>query len=153
MTTAAIPRRARIWFEVERHDRWQAVTWIAFAAIVIAVVMAVIGLPPIDFHTPLHYAGIMDPLCGGTRAIRLAAKGDWVASWRFNPVGIPLLIVCVLLAGRALVGWTTRRWVTLRIRWTRRGKLFAWLVVVAFLIALEINQQAHVGLLTSQASH
>lgn len=115
------------------------------------MVMAIIGLPPVDLHMPPHYAGIMDPLCGGTRAIRLAAMGDWGASWRYNPIGIPLLIVCVILVVRAAIGWLSGRWLTLRIRWTRRGKQIAWLLVAAAVIALEINQQAHVELLMSHA--
>lgn len=145
-----MPGGRRVWVEVEKRDRWQPATWLAVAAAVIAVLMAIFGLPPIDLHMPPHYFGIMDPLCGGTRAIRLAAMGDWGASWRYNPIGIPLLVVLVALVARAAVGWITGRWVTLRVRWTRRGKAIAWVVVAVLVVALEINQQAHVDLLMSR---
>lgn len=150
MTTESALRRARVWVEVERRDRWQPVTWIATVAAVIAVVMAIVGLPPVDLHMPQHHAGIMDPLCGGTRAVRLAALGDWAQSWRYNPIGIPVLIVCVLLVQRALVGWVSGRWVSLRVRWTRRGKCLAWIVAAVLVVLLEINQQAHAELLMSR---
>lgn len=151
MSAQVIPTPPRVWFEVEHSDRWRAVTWLAIAAAAIALVMAIVGLPPVDLHMPPHYAGIMDPLCGGTRAIRLAALGHWSESWRYNPIGIPLLIICVILVVRAAIGWLFGRWLTLRIHWTRRGKQIAWLLVAVAVIALEINQQAHVELLMSHA--
>jgi hypothetical protein len=36
-------------------------TWLALAGLVGAIVLAIVGLPSIDIHGPLHYAGIMDP--------------------------------------------------------------------------------------------
>lgn len=146
-----MPCPPSISLKVERSDRWQPVTWLAFAAGIIAVTMVIIGLPPFDLHLPPHHAGIMDPFCGGTRAIRLAAMGNWAESWRYNPIGVPLFIVCVMLMVRAVVGWISGRWVTLRIHWTRRGKVIAWLLGAALVIALEINQQAHAELLMSSA--
>ena len=150
MTTATLHSPPSIWFEVERRDRWRVMTWSAVAIAAIAVTMAVIGLPAFDAHTPLHHAGIMDPGCGGTRAIRLAAMGNWPASWQYNPVGIPLFVGCGLLILRAVIGWVSGRWLSLRIAWTHRGKVIAWTVFVVAVIALEINQQSHAALLVSR---
>jgi len=40
------------------------------AAIVLlgATALRIADVPDVDLHGPLHYLGIMDPLCGGTRA-------------------------------------------------------------------------------------
>lgn len=152
MTTSAevkAPRRVRV--EVDRRDRWRSLTWLAVAAVLIAFALALFGLPPVDLHAPPHYAGYMDPFCGGTRAIRLAAMGDWQASWRYNPIGVPLFLAFVLVIVRAAVGWTTGRWVTVRIDWTRRGRAAAWLVLIVLLIVLDINQQLHADLLMSDS--
>ena len=54
----------------------------------IAVAMAIYGLPAVDLHPPLHRLGIMDPLCGGTRAARYAAQGRFEDAWTYNPLGI-----------------------------------------------------------------
>ncbi|MEI6622525.1 MAG: DUF2752 domain-containing protein [Actinomycetes bacterium] len=143
-------RPPSIWFEVEQRDRWWPTTLLAIAVVAIAVAMAVIGLPSADTHTPLHHMGIMDPGCGGTRAIRLAAMGQWTESWRYNPIGIPLFVGCVVVILRAAVGWVSGRWLTLRISWTHRGKVVGWIVLVATIVALEINQQSNAALLMSR---
>lgn len=152
MIAATSHRPPSISLKVERSDRWQPVTWLALAFGVAAVAMAIIGLPSVDLHMPPHHAGIMDPMCGGTRAVRFAAMGNWSESWRYNPIGIPFLVTVVLLILRAVVGWLSGRWLTIRIRWTGRGKLIAWLLLAAVVIALEINQQSNAALLMSQAA-
>jgi hypothetical protein len=51
-----------VWEPVDRH-RWAGL--LAVAGLAAGGAMAIFGLPPVDLHGPLHYAGIMDPLCGG----------------------------------------------------------------------------------------
>ena len=70
----------------------------------------VLGLPPIDLHGPLHWVGIMDPLCGGTRAARYTAIGQWGQAWHYNPLGIVTVLAVGLLLLRGAVGVTTGRW-------------------------------------------
>ncbi|MCX7869889.1 MAG: DUF2752 domain-containing protein, partial [Terrimicrobiaceae bacterium] len=55
---------------------------------------------PCAFHA---ITGLPCGFCGGTRALRLAASGEWEASLRMNPVALPaagagLLASAVLLA-------------------------------------------------------
>jgi hypothetical protein len=50
------------------HDRVHDLTIVVSAGLLVAATLAVFGLPPVDIHGPTHYVGIMDPLCGMTRA-------------------------------------------------------------------------------------
>lgn len=120
------------------------------AGLAVAAVMARAGLPPVDLHGPLHRFGVMDPLCGGTRAVRLAAMGSWSESWRYNPVGVPIVLGASALVSRAAVGWATGRWVVASVGWTSRRRWAAGAVLGLALAVLDINQQAHATLLLSR---
>lgn len=109
------------------------------------VALRLFGLPPIDLHSPLHSVGIMDPLCGGTRAAVALGEGNLALAWRYNPL-VPLLWVAIAaLSARWWFGYATGRWLTLDI--TNR-RAFA-LVVGALVLALWLNQQANAELLMS----
>jgi hypothetical protein len=81
--------------------RWQdhdALAWAApFAGMGLAagMAMALLGLPPVDIHGPLHYLGVMDPLCGMTRGVRLFCLGQVSEAVRYNPAA-PLLVLGAL---------------------------------------------------------
>lgn len=52
-------------------------------------------------HSVLHFHGVMDPLCGATRAVCLPAlRGDLGTSWQYNPIGAPLVALSMLLLAR-----------------------------------------------------
>ena len=70
------------------RDGHRGVTCLAALGATTAVAIAIFGLPGIDLHPPLHRLGIMDPLCGGTRAARYAAQGQLAEAWTYNPLGI-----------------------------------------------------------------
>lgn len=107
--------------------------------------LAVIGIPSADLHGPLHYLGIMDPLCGATRAMYLSVHGNLRQAMSYNP-GAPILLAAAgIVVLRAAVGAASRRWLT--ITFSRRSA--AVLLGVA-LVALEVNQQSHAALLTSR---
>ncbi|MDP4014640.1 MAG: DUF2752 domain-containing protein [Candidatus Nanopelagicales bacterium] len=147
MTVPSDTRTRRVWLSLEDHDAWTGFTWFALGGLLLAVAMAIFGLPPLDMHGPLHAAGYMDPLCGGTRAVRLAAMGDFAESWRYNPIGIPVVLTGAVLVVRGAFGLISGRWPSMHIRWTRRGKWIAVAVVIALIVALEVNQQSHAELL------
>lgn len=114
------------------------VAWVAIGAVG-AVAMARFGLPPVALHGPLHNVGVMDPLCGMTRAVRLLARGDLVNAWRYNP-GVYLLAVgAVAVVVRWWVGTTTGRWARLRMRPA------GWVLLVVTIVVLDVNQQLHVA--------
>ncbi|NHA01275.1 DUF2752 domain-containing protein [Nocardioides sp. W3-2-3] len=125
--------------------RW--VTIVGVIGFASAAAMASFGLPPVDLHGPLHRMGIMDPLCGGTRAARLTAQGNLGAAWRYNPLGIVTTVAAGLAAARLLLGLTARRWVNVSIFWTPRTKRIALVVVLVLLTALEVRQQGRADLL------
>jgi hypothetical protein len=96
-------------------------------------------------HGPLHHVGIMDPLCGGTRAAFLLARGEWGAAWTYNPVVFPLAVAAALLLLRTVLGVVSGQWVNVRVS---RRRLLVVLLVLA-LVALELRQQFHADLLTA----
>ena len=108
-------------------------------------VLRVVGVPHVDTHGPLHRLGIMDPLCGGTRATYLLASGDLSAAAEYNPVVFPLAVLALLAAARLICGITSGIWLQLKVPSRARWPLF-----VAFVIAvgvLEVRQQMHADLL------
>ncbi len=132
---------------VERRDRHGWVTLLAVAGVVIAAAMAVFGLPPVDLHGPLHRVGIMDPLCGGTRAARFTAQGNLVQAWRYNPLGIITVLGAAAAVLRAVFGGATRRWVNARMSWTPKRRRIAITLAIVLVILLEVRQQTRADLL------
>ena len=105
--------------------------------------MALFGLPPIDVHGPLHRVGVMDPLCGMTRAARLLALGDLREAARYNPASLVLPIGVVAVSARWAVGRATGRWLTLHPLGSRA---LASTMAVGVAV-LWVRQQTMVGLL------
>lgn len=101
------------------------------------------GLPPWDIHGPTHYVGIMDPLCGMTRAVRYAATGRLRLAWRYNPGAFVLAASALAATVRFVAGASTGKWLMVRL-----GSKWAWVAVGSImLVALEFNQQRHAALL------
>jgi hypothetical protein len=128
---------------VRRRDTHPAWTRIALAGMVIGAVLAVFGLPHANLHGPLHYVGVMDPLCGGTRSVYLTLHGRLHEAIRYNPAGPLLVIAAAAVLIRAAIGRLSGYWVSVRVP---RGLLIG--VGIIAVIALEVNQQLDVGLLT-----
>jgi hypothetical protein len=127
----------------EREDRHPTLAPLAAAGLLAAAVLAVVGLPPVDLHGPLHRLGIMDPLCGMTRGTVALLRGQLGQAVAYNPAS-PLLVAGALLAlGRWLVGRLTGRWLDATLR---RTPLTVGLAA-AMVLALWVNQQAHAALL------
>jgi hypothetical protein len=145
-TGAAVP--AFVTCRWERRDRHVVVTVVALVGLTVAAAMAVFGLPPVDLHGPLHRFGIMGPFCGGTRAARLTAQGEWALAWQYSPLGIAAVLGAGAATLRATIGLVSRRWLTVRVQWTPWRRRVALVVGVALLVALTVRQQLRVDLLT-----
>lgn len=128
-------------------DGMRAMGAIAAIGLAVSVVMASFGLPPIDLHGPLHRVGIMDPLCGGTRAARLTAQGHLLEAWRYNPLGILATTGAGLMTARLAAGVVMRRWVNIRVAWTPKRIRLAFTVMAIAIVVLEIRQQGRSDLL------
>ncbi|MGH3813432.1 MAG: DUF2752 domain-containing protein, partial [Pseudonocardiaceae bacterium] len=117
------------------------VTLLSVVGLLAADAMAFFGLPPVDLHGPLHRLGIMDPLCGGTRAARYAALGNWTAAWRYNPLGILAVLSAAAAGLRWLTGALFSRWLTFTLRWTPRRRRLALALLAAAFVAMTVRQQ------------
>jgi hypothetical protein len=127
---------------VRRHDAHPLWTRIALCGLLVALLLAVVGVPHVDIHGPLHYLGVMDPFCGGTRSVYLTLHGHVRDAVRYNPAGPVLVVAAVALVLRAAVGWSSRRWVDVHVP----SRLLIPVAVV-MLVALDVNQQLHAALL------
>lgn len=143
----ASPAARWLRWDVEDRDHHRLVTVTALFIVLAAAEMAFFGLPPVDFHGPLHWVGIMDPLCGGTRAAHYTVTGELALAWRYNPLGILAVVVASLAVMRAAVGLTTRRWLNWRLAWTARRRAWTLAALVLLFVLLEARQQLRADLL------
>ena len=143
-------RTAWLRWTVEPIDRHRLVTILGTVGLVTGVLMATLGLPPVDLHGPLHHVGIMDPFCGGTRAAYYTLRGQGVQAWRYNPLGLLAVLAASVAVARAAAGLLTRRWMNITMIWSppRRRVLVAVIVVTA--AALEVRQQMIAPLLMTR---
>ncbi|MDA2807066.1 DUF2752 domain-containing protein [Nocardiopsis suaedae] len=130
---------APIGFTVGGTDRMRLLTAAAGAGLVLGAAMAVFGLPPVDLHGPNHYMGIMSPTCGATRSVWSAMSGDWAMSWRYNPLGIPLVLGAAAVLIRTAVGAVTGHWVNATVRAPRTLLVLTGVGTVALWIRQQLN--------------
>ena len=143
-----VPRdQAGMSWRLAGADGHRALTWLALLGVVAGASLALLGLPSADLHGPLHRLGLMDPLCGATRGVRLAFLGDLPGAWRYNPAAIPLAAGAVFMLARGLVGWVTGRWINVDVRWTRATRM----LLAVLIVALWVNQQANASLLLTRS--
>jgi hypothetical protein len=108
----------------------------------IALCLAAFGPPHADLHGPLHYFGVMDPLCGGTRSVYLTLHGRLREALLYNPAA-PLLVVAALaILFRATAGWLTGAWLSVKL-----PRLIVVRLLLVTLVLLDMNQQSHAALL------
>jgi hypothetical protein len=86
-----------------RSKPWAELPWprlIAAGVLLISVTVTYAGLsgPPCLWRTLLH---IPCPGCGLTRSIKALWHGELIQSFRYHPLGIPIVIGCVA----ALMPW------------------------------------------------
>lgn len=134
-----------VMFGWETHDRHPTTTKLAIIGIPIAVIVAIVGLPPVDIHGPLHYLGIMGPTCGMTRGVMWSARGDLARAWQFNPASLLVIPSMVALIGRAIYARVTGRWLNLHLRW----RPWLWIIPAVLIVLLSLRQQLNVEFLVA----
>jgi len=115
-------------------------TVVAVVGLVVGVILARYGMPPVNLHAPPHFVGIMDPFCGMTRGSAAMLRGDLGKAWWYNPASPLVIAAGFAVVARWIVGQATGRWVCVRLQRTRAGVLA---LAVAF-VALDVYQQLHV---------
>ena len=143
MNAEAVPTDVPSGLRWERRDALPGFTATAVLGAVAFIALAVLGLPQVDLHTPLHYAGIMDPLCGMTRAMRSLAIGDLASAWRYNPGSFVLAAFGMFFATRFVIGLASGRWLT----WPLPSRRVAWSLTLIATSVLWVNQQINAQLL------
>lgn len=133
-------------FRWEDRDGLQAWSITALVGALAFVALGVFGLPRADLHSPFHQAGIMDPLCGMTRAMRLLAVGDFAAAWKYNPGSYVVAAFGAVFNVRYWFGVMSGKWPTVTL-FSRR---LAILIVIVGVAVLWINQQANADLLMTR---
>jgi hypothetical protein len=137
-------------FSLTRADRHRGLTYAAALGAAASLALWLLGLPPVDLHPPWHHVGVMDPLCGGTRAARLTMHGDLRKAWRYNPLGIAAVVAAFTVTGRAVLGIVSGRWIDVHIRSTKTATRVACTLAAAAFVALWIRQQHIADLLVAQ---
>ena len=127
------------------HDRTARYTKSVVLLAIAAVALRIVGVPPVDLHGPLHYLGVMDPLCGGTRATFLMLSGDMAGAATYNPIVFPLAAVVAFVLLRTAVGLITRQWLSVHLG--RTPRIAVWAILVLALALLEVRQQLNADLL------
>ena len=144
------PTRSNYWVTT-RGDPYRLLTALGTALAAAATGLGTLGLPPVELHGVLHHLGIMDPLCGGTRAAAFTVRGDWSRAWQYNPLGIVVVVMAAAAVLRAAVGLLFGRWLSPVVRWTPRARKLALAAVTIGLVALTVRQQLRADLLLAGA--
>jgi hypothetical protein len=112
----------------------------AVVGLLVAAMVAVLGVPPVSIHMPLHFVGVMDPFCGMTRGSVATMRGDLAEAWWYNPASPLVILGGLVVVARWVLGRVTGRWIEARVRVTP----WSMTVVGLLMLALEVNQQLHV---------
>lgn len=143
MADQTILRGPAVRFLWESHDRHPTSTRLVLIGIPSTVLLAVVGLPRVDTHGPLHYLGVMGPTSGMTRGVMWGARGNVLGAWQFNPASLLVIPTMVGLTPRAAYGRITNRWLNLSIRWWP----WLWTIPAVLIPLLSIHEQLNVDFL------
>lgn len=128
----------------ERVDAHPHLAVPAAIGLMVAIALAIFGMPPVNLHGPLHFARIMDPMCGMTRAVASLVRGDLARAIWYNPASPVVLLGGVAALARGVYGRRAGRW--LNVSWRSPARIT---MVVILVTALEVNQQMHADRLLS----
>ncbi len=129
------------WEQVDAHPHLAVP---AAIGLMVAIALAIFGMPPVNLHGPLHFARVMDPMCGMTRAVASLARGNLARAIWYNPASPVVLLGGVTALARAVYGRRSGRW--LNVSWRSPTRVT---MVVMLVTALEVNQQLHADRLLS----
>ena len=124
---------------VDRHDRARWFTWISMTGLVAAVALAAMGGLPFDIPMPTYRFGVVTPTCGLTRGSTAIARGDFGLAWQYNPASFVVIGLGAVGLIRSVVGFATRRWVTVNCTRSR----LAWVLIGVTVVAFWLYQQSN----------
>lgn len=129
------------WASVDAHPH---IALLSAIGMVVAVILALFGMPPLNIHGPLHFYGVMDPMCGMTRGVASVLRGDLAEAIWYNPASPVLVLGGAAGLARGLYGRRSGRW--LNVSWRSPVRVAALGILIT---ALEVNQQLHAERLLS----
>lgn len=112
--------------------------------------MAVLGLPPVDLHGPLHHLGVMGPTCGMTRAVRALARSEVEVALEYNPAVVLLPVLALLAWARTAVGVLRASWFEVSVRWSHPAVA---LPLGLATLALWVHQQSNASMLATEINY
>lgn len=119
------------------RERALAVGMSGFALVIVTTVLYFKGprgggwFPTCAFH---RITGLECPGCGMTRAVHAALHGRWADAFHFNPAGMLILPVLMILLGSQIPAWVRgmpRPWT---LAFGRRGALLTLALVFGYWI-------------------
>ena len=87
---------------------------------------------------------------GGVDPVLVACQ--LVQAWRYNPLGIVVVVGSMLLVARALLGLVSRLWLNVHVEMTARSRRVVFTTFAILIALLEIRQQGRAELLMA-ATH
>lgn len=107
--TTALPRQARRLKKslAEADERKRQAAYAACSVLALGALVALAHLLGVEVCPVKRLIGLPCPTCGSTRAVFLAARGDFAGAFAMQPlvsslllVGLPASLLCVLFVGR-----------------------------------------------------
>lgn len=125
--------------QVSDSDAAPWLTWVSAIGLATAAVLAVVGGLPFDIPMPTYRFGVVTPTCGLTRGSTAIARGDLGLAWQYNPASFAVIGLGAIGLTRGVVGFTTRRWVTVNCTRSR----IAWVLIAVAIVAFWLYQQSN----------
>lgn len=133
---------------LNRLDQIRWWTFLSIGGLATAAILAAAGGFPFDLPMPTHAFGWVTPTCGLTRGSTAIARGDWALAWHYNPASFLVVTFGVVGCIRAVIGWTTGRWVQVGLTVRRNG----WIALTLLIAVFWVYQQRNAAFIIDSAA-
>ena len=113
-----------------RQKRWPEAVYLFFVLLFVAAILLLAYRFGIILCPLKRFTGIPCPICGSTRAVVCALKGDFAGAFRYQPLVMTLVIVAVPLMLAAKLSHRVRNLLALALH-----SPFVWVLICLALAA------------------